>query len=199
MMAPTHIIIGLLTIYPLIHSNPELIVPLTISSIIGSVLPDLDILVQHRKTLHFPILSLPFVTISMLLILINPITIYLLLTSFIISFAIHPWVDIISSGLEKRPWEENSTRAAYNHQKQEWIKPKNLFYDGSITDFSIFTFGIGILFILDYESVIQYKILIFSLFCISFIYTISRKHLPILENYLDENIPQLGWILNKLH
>lgn len=184
MMLPTHILVSILFMLPLITLFPEYTHIIIYSSIIGGIFPDLDMLIgQHRKTLH---------NISLyILILLGSIPIYIIypplgIILFIVSIvaSIHMGFDVLSGGLERKPWLKTSNKAIYNHLTDEWIPPKHTFdYDGSYKDLS-FAILLSIV-IYTYNIQVNYiNIFLGLLLSISILYTFTRKYLPTLENKL---------------
>lgn len=101
--------------------------------------------------------------------------------------SIHSISDILSSGLELRPWEQNSKKSVYNHYNQKWIEPLHIIpYDGSKYDLLLLiSLSIPLFIYLEqpYESII--------ILCdiIGITYTILRKILPDMGTYIIDVIP----------
>mgnify|MGYP006265906321 CR=1 FL=1 len=176
MMLPTHIIVGMFLSLSVLYIEPNYINSVILVSIFGSLIPDLDMYYGHRKTLHYPV----FCSIATLLsfcILIFITNIYSIsLFFFFMTLSIHPLLDILSSGLEIRPWENTSKKAVYNHYSKQWIAPLHIIpYDGSKEDLSV-------LLILSIPLMVYlgqpFYSLIIVLNIIGILYTLSRKILP---------------------
>lgn len=58
MMATTHAAAGVCLVVPLLALSPDLAVPAALGTMLGGVVPDLDLFVgTHRRTLHYPMLG----------------------------------------------------------------------------------------------------------------------------------------------
>lgn len=197
MMLPTHIAIGLTLLTPLIYILPdEFTIPIAVGVIIGSSLPDLDLLYGiHRKTFHSPIYSWSIVIVTAILLLLvqTPTTAALFALCF--GFSQHSLSDVLGGGLEHKPWKRTSEKAVYSHQSKNWWPPKHYAsYDGSPRDLAIFgTLAFASHF--TYGELPYFTYFISGLGLIAIIYTTSRKILPKLDTYLYKHIPQLRPLL----
>lgn len=200
MMLPTHIILGLTFITPLIYILPEeFAFPLAIGVVVGSTLPDLDLLYgTHRKTFHSPIRSwiVVAITTTTFVLFQTPLTAALFAICF--GFSQHSLSDVFGGGLEHKPWEKTSDKAVYNHYHKTWWTPRHYAsYDGSPRDLTIF----GVLSLASFQTygiLPYYSHFVGSLGIIAITYTISRRYLPDLDTYLYKNIPQLRPLLELL-
>ena len=186
-MLPTHALSGMIISLPLFYFKPELAYIGLISGLIGSVFPDSDMYWGHRKTLHYPVYYsvLAFLSLTAFLIYTTPAT--LAISFFLIGCTIHTLSDILTAGLELKPWKQQSKKAVYNHYSQEWIEPKHIIaYDGSKGDLAILlSLSIPLLFILGPKS----KLFVFTMVIIGIIYSLLRKKLPNIGVQLIEYIP----------
>jgi hypothetical protein len=135
MMATTHALAGVAvaTLFTLIH--PEYGSVAMVLAFVGGIFPDLDLYVDHRKTLHFPVYYWLFATGAgaLLLVAAGPVTVGI--AFFFLGAALHSTMDILGSGLELRPWQGRSERAVYNHFKRRWHRPRRwIRYDGAPED-----------------------------------------------------------------
>jgi len=55
MMLPTHALAGMVLALPVALAAPEYAGVVLLAGLLGGVLPDLDLYVAHRKTLHYPV------------------------------------------------------------------------------------------------------------------------------------------------
>lgn len=200
-MLPTHVVFGLLLVTPVVFFF-DLPAGVLYGTVIGSILPDLDLLVGvHRRTLHFPIYSLGIAVVAVILTILYPITELFVLCGVILGFTFHSGSDVFGSGLEVHPWERTSDKAVYNHYTSSWEKPLHyLSYDGSPTDLLALVVGSSILWItwveLDYTPYIR-ELLVVSV-GIGILYTISRRLLPRLDNWIFDNVEWMRPILNLI-
>lgn len=143
MMLPTHALTGLAIAAPLVALAPEFAPVALAGALVGGVLPDLDLYVGHRRTLHYPVgYSLAAVAVgSLALVLATPA---LVAAAFLfVGAALHCQMDRYGGGLELRPWENGSDRAVYDHARGRWRRPKRwVRYDGAPEDV-LLTVGLG--------------------------------------------------------
>lgn len=200
MMLPTHIVLTLLLSICFTVLHPEQTTKIFYVSILAGVFPDLDTLFgQHRKTLHnIQVYSIMMAVVLFCYIIFQTVELFLLLL-FFVGCCFHYLTDIISSGLEKEPWNKTSERSVYNHYTHSWMTPKYIIsYDGSIEDFVIYAISTLIIIYFYYQiSYIEY--IVFILTVAAIIYTAIRKKLPQLEDYLYENYSYIRWFLDTLH
>lgn len=195
MMIFTHILVGILVaaISSLYFLNPLLLV---VSGAVGGFLPDLDMFLTHRKTLHFPIGYSVLSVLLVLVYLLSDFTIVLLLATGVFVAALHSLMDILGGGKEMRPWEETDDRAAFNHITGEWISARRIFYDGSFPDFVLATFC-GVVAVLILPP--TFTISIILLVALSLAYTLLRKYItkiipekyPTFSSYIQEKANQM--------
>jgi hypothetical protein len=139
---------------------------------VGGLLPDIDMLFVHRKTLHYPVVFSILTSILMLLYILTRSDILLIFTVLILAAAIHCLMDMLGGGKEMRPWRETDDRAVYNHIRQRWIEPLRLFYDGSLPD--LFISITSAVLILLFDSV-RIDFWIALLIALAIIYTLFRR------------------------
>jgi len=119
------------SLYPV---NPNALV---VAGIVGGGFPDIDMLLIHRKTLHFPVIySITFIILLPVYIWSGSALVILLLVG-VSAAALHSIMDILGGGKEMRPWRKMDNRAVYNHVTKEWVRPLRVFYDGSIPDLTL--------------------------------------------------------------
>jgi hypothetical protein len=108
MMATTHVFVGLALVAPVAVVDPELATPLAVGAIAGGLTPDLDLVADHRRTFHFPVLGLPAAGLAVGAALLAP---------------------------EMDPWTEPGDRAVYDHLRGRWLRPRRwIRYDGAPED-----------------------------------------------------------------
>ncbi len=107
---------------------------LVIAGMIGGVLPDLDILVEHRKTLHRPLefnLVLALLLLGYVVFQQHFLTLSILLASGLV---LHVVLDVMSQGKTMNPSLRKDDRCVYNHLQEEWVAPKRWVPVGSWKD-----------------------------------------------------------------
>lgn len=133
MMITSHLLVGLFIGFS--ASSLTGIEGLVLFSALGSVFPDLDMFMEHRKTFHRPF---QFLILSVTLFTFYGFSVMLLLpTILFLNASIHSLMDVLCNGKTMRPWRVKDDRAVYNHIKNEWIRPLRFFYDGSPVDLSL--------------------------------------------------------------
>lgn len=161
MMLPTHVLVGMAIATPLVALAPELAPAAIGGALVGSVLPDLDMYVGHRRTLHYPtgysIAAVLAWGAAVLLVSVWPgmlVSVWpgIVAVAFALTGgALHSRMDRYGGGLELRPWEATSDRAVYDHVSGQWRTPKRwVRYDGAPEDL-VLSIGVGLplLFVLD--------------------------------------------------
>ena len=135
-MATTHGFVGLAIAAGVAVVAPELAGPAAIGAIAGGIMPDLDVLADHRKTLHFPVYySLgALIAVPGAALLPGPVTVAVAL--FCVAAAAHALADIIGGIPALRPWAVEKDRAVYVHPADRWVAPRQVIrYDGAPEDF----------------------------------------------------------------
>lgn len=192
-MSPTHIAVGLVLSVPVSASFPEYATPVIVSLIIGSTLPDFDIIfAEHRKTLHYPIVGIIGSILFGLLFIFEEGLLFLLLVCFTVGFSIHGLLDVLGGGIEDEPWKRRDNRGVYSHIRGIWIDARyTIGYDGSLTDLLIYFALIAIFWIfapIGIDTIGYVTLALLSVTAV--VYTAFRKTLfnPV---YMEENHPRI--------
>lgn len=138
MMLPTHALVGLAIATPVAVGVPDLSTSLLVGALVGSILPDVDVLATHRRTLHYPtgyvLASVPVLAVAAL----APTPIIVALAAGLVAAAIHCRMDRYGGSHENRPWERKTDRAVYDHLAGRWRGAKRWTrYDGSSRDLAV--------------------------------------------------------------
>lgn len=137
MMLFTHVLIGILlgAVTSLLASgSPGLLV---LAGAIGGGFPDLDMLLVHRRSLHFPVLySVSSVVLIGAAVVTGSGPLLVAAIAFLAA-ALHSLMDVLGGGKEMRPWRETDDRAVYDHIRGRWVTPLRVFYDGSVPDLGL--------------------------------------------------------------
>ncbi|MFB6135835.1 MAG: metal-dependent hydrolase [Halobacteriaceae archaeon] len=149
MMSTTHAAMGASLAVPVACVAPELAVVVALAAVLGGVFPDLDVVGEHRKALHFPVyywaLALPAAAAA--LAWPGPLT--AALAAFLVAAALHSAVDVLGGGLGLRPWEDDDDRGVYVHPLRRWLRPRRVVrYDGAPEDllaYALFAAPVGLL------------------------------------------------------
>ncbi|GAB7019512.1 metal-dependent hydrolase [Halostagnicola bangensis] len=135
MMATTHVFAGLAVVAPVAYAVPELAVPLAVGAICGGLVPDFDLVLEHRRTLHAPVLGSVAAVGFVALALLAPTAATAALAAFAVAAWLHAMSDALGGGPEMDPWNDRSDRAVYDHVRARWIRPRRwIRYDGAPED-----------------------------------------------------------------
>lgn len=186
-MLPTHALAGMALALPLLVVAPEFAAVALVAGLLGGVVPDLDMYVGHRKTLHYPVYYSAFAVIATAAALLVPTTATVAAALFLLGAAVHSVSDVFGGGLELRPWEGTSDRAVYDHFNGQWIAPRRwVQYDGSPRDLLLSATLAGPL-LLALDGPLRSVVIVAV--AIAGIYTAVRRLLPTLATVLVERVP----------
>ncbi|RQH03323.1 metal-dependent hydrolase [Natrarchaeobius oligotrophus] len=151
MMATTHVFVGLAAVAPIAYAAPELSTPLAAGAILGGLAPDLDLVFEHRRTCHFPVVGVAVAAVAVGVALVAPSPFAVALAAFAAVAWIHAASDAIGGGPEMDPWNDRTERAVYDHVRGRWIRPRRwIRYDGAPEDAAIATaFAVPALLVFD--------------------------------------------------
>jgi hypothetical protein len=172
---------------PVVVIAPELAGVALLAGLAGGVLPDLDMYVGHRKTLHYPVYySLAAVAAVVVAAVVwTAATVVVALVA--LGAAAHSVSDVFGGGLELRPWEATSRRAVYNHHGGRWISPRRwVRYDGAPEDLVLSVALATPLFLVVSG---QFRWLVLGAVCVAGVYTAVRRVLPTLAQELVATLP----------
>ena len=138
MMATTHGFVGLAIAGVVAVIAPEFAIVAAIAGIAGGIFPDLDVLAEHRRTLHFPgyytILCLPAIGVAY--VATDPVTVGVAM--FLVAAALHSLSDALGGTPSATPWESELEHAVYFHPRGQWLPAKRwVRYDGAPEDFAV--------------------------------------------------------------
>jgi hypothetical protein len=138
MMTSTHGFVGALLGVVTGAAIPELAPAVVLVGFVGGMLPDLDLVATHRRSLHFPAYASGLaMLVSGGAVLVGTPTMTLLAV-FSLSVAVHCLMDAFCGGVEVRPWEATSDHGVYNHVTGRWIEPRRwIRYAGAPEDFAL--------------------------------------------------------------
>lgn len=150
-MLPTHALAGMVLALPVALFAPELSGIALAAGLLGGILPDLDMYVGHRKTLHYPFYYSLVGAMAVPLAVAVQSAATVGVAILLVAAAIHSVTDVFGGGLELRPWEGTSDRAVYDHYNGRWLPPRRwIRYDGSPEDFLLsVSLALPLLFVVD--------------------------------------------------
>lgn len=179
MMSTTHAAMGAALSAALVPVAPDLAGVAVLAAIAGGVFPDLDIVFEHRKTLHFPeyywVVTVPMVAIATL----RPTVWAVALAAFFGSAALHSVTDVFGGGLGLRPWKADDERGVYSHWNGRWIAPRRwVRYDGAPEDVALVAV-FAVVPLLVFDGTVQ-TVVVVGL-GVSVAYGLVRRRLPALS------------------
>lgn len=138
MMATTHVFVALAVVAPVAYAVPEFAPALAVGAILGGLVPDFDLLFEHRRTFHFPLLGGVVTGVVLPAAAIVPSSLTVGVAAFVTAAWLHAASDALGGGPEMDPWTNPSDRAVYDHVRKQWISPRRwIRYDGAPEDAAI--------------------------------------------------------------
>ncbi|MFB6194996.1 MAG: metal-dependent hydrolase [Haloplanus sp.] len=194
MMLPTHALGGMLLALPVALAFPEFSSVALGAGFLGGAVPDLDMYVGHRRTLHYPVYYAAFAGMGALALALAPSSATVAAATFLAAAATHSVADIFGGGLELRPWEATSTRAVYDHYHGRWIAPRRWIpYDGAPTDLLVsVAVAVPLLTVVDQPL----RWLVGGALVVAVAYAAVRRVLPTVAERLVAGLPL--WLLAYL-
>lgn len=187
MMLPTHILMGMLLALPVAVLAPETAGWALLAGGIGGLVPDLDMYVGHRKTLHFPILYPVLAGGATLLAVAVPSVPTVALAIAALAAAVHCIADVFGGGLELRPWEATSDRAVYDHVRGTWIAPRRWIpYDGAPADL-VLSVVVAVPLLATLDGYVTWTI--GAVLAVATVYAALRRVLPVMAVRLVGHLP----------
>lgn len=187
-MLPTHALVGMALALPVAAVAPEFAGVALLWGFLGGGIPDLDMYVGHRKTLHFPVYYSVAGAAATGLALLSPTVATVAAATFLTGAAVHCVTDVFGGGLELRPWEGASDRAVYDHHRERWIAPRRwVDYDGSPQDLLLsVSVGLPLLLVVDEP----FRWLVAAMLVVAAVYTALRRRLADLAATLANLLPE---------
>ena len=182
MMLPTHALAGMALALPVALLLPGFAESALLAGFLGGVLPDLDLYVGHRKSLHFPVYYAALAVPALALAALSPGVWTLGLALGLAAAALHSAGDVLGGGLELRPWEGTSERAVYDHHREQWLAPRRLVsYDGSPGDL-LLSLALGAPLLATLGGPLRW--LVAGTLAVAVVYTTVRRLLPAMATAL---------------
>jgi hypothetical protein len=176
-MAPTHAVVGLLLATPVALVAPELAPSVAVAAVIGSLAPDLDMVVgTHRRTLHLPVLAWPPALLAGGAALVSPTPWLVSLSAFLLAAAVHPLCDLLGGSSEPSPWLAETDRGVYSHVHRRWVAPRRLVrYDGSPGDLAVAA-AVAVAPLLVFGPTVEPAVV--ACLLVGTVYAVVRKRVP---------------------
>ncbi|MBX0349087.1 metal-dependent hydrolase [Halomicroarcula pellucida] len=136
MMALTHGAVSVALVALATPALPDTVaLPLLVVAFLGGILPDLDIVADHRKTLHYPVGYSVLAFLLAVGYVVAPSGTLLLAAVLVGSAAVHTCSDVLAGSVEAEPWNPTTERAVYNHALGAWHRPRRYVrYSGAPED-----------------------------------------------------------------
>jgi hypothetical protein len=135
MMATTHVLAGILLGLGALAVAPVESSAVVLAAALGGLFPDVDLLWEHRRTLHFPGWGTIAALIATAVAVVVPTVATVSVAAFFAAMALHAVSDALGGGLSLRPWVPSSDRGVYEHVRGRWHRPRRLIrYDGAPED-----------------------------------------------------------------
>lgn len=187
MMLPTHVLMGMVLALPVAVLAPETAGWALLAGAVGGLVPDLDMYVGHRKTLHYPVIYPVLAGVFTVLAVVVPSVPTVALAIAAVAAAVHCVADVFGGGLELRPWEATADRAVYDHVRGTWIAPRRwISYDGAPADLVLsVVIAAPLLLTLDGLATVG----IGAVLAVATVYAALRRVLPVLAVRLVGHLP----------
>lgn len=183
MMTTTHAAMGASAATLLVPVAPEWAPIAALAAVAGGVFPDLDVLFDHRKTLHYHDYYWIAAALAAALAVVRPSVWTVGAAAFLAAAGLHSLSDLAGGGLALRPWITDDDRGVYAHRRGEWLPPRRwIRYDGAPEDL-LATVVFGVVPYLVFDGPI--RALLVAGVAVGTVYTLLRKRLPDLyESYV---------------
>lgn len=186
-MATTHALIGAALAAVTVVVAPELAPVAMAAGFVGGLVPDFDLYVGHRRTLHFPVYYTLAAIPALVAAFVVPTPGTVALAWLLVGAATHAAMDVLGGGLELRPWDGRSERAVYSHYHGTWLRPRRWVpYDGAPQDLAL-AVVVGLPALLVARAPIQQAIA--TALVVSMGYTVLRKPLAEVAAVLAGFVP----------
>lgn len=190
MMALTHGFMGLALAVLALPVVSEHVAPLVLlGAFLGGLVPDLDVVARHRRSLHYPIGYATATAFCLVFALLTGTFLAVLATVTVGAAALHSLVDILGGSVERAPWDPTTERAVYNHVVGVWHRPRRYVrYSGAPEDFLLCGAFAAVVLASPVTTAATDAVLA-SLVACAGLYTLGRKRLHRLPGLLAVLLP----------
>lgn len=191
MMAVTHALLGLalatlsLPVLSAVAPAPAMLAV----AFGGSLVPDLDLVAEHRRTLHFPFVAPLLAGIVGLVAVATGWTTGALVAVALGAAGFHALTDVFGGSPEAEPWNPTSDLAVFNHVLGRWHRARRYVrYSGAPEDFGLALLS-GCTVVLLPGTDARVDTLVAGVLVVSGCYTLGRKRLGSLPGLVDSVVP----------
>ena len=103
---------------------PALVPAATAVGFLGGALPDVDLLLTHRRTAHYPVLAAIAAIPTAGAAAVLGTGAALLVAVFVLALAGHALMDVFAGGVGAGPRSTGSDRGVYDHARGRWLRPR---------------------------------------------------------------------------
>jgi hypothetical protein len=191
MMATTHGFVALALAVALLPDAPGEAAPGVVlaAAFLGGVAPDLDLLADHRKTLHFPVVGSALAAAVIAVAALTGSGEAVVAGTFLGAAGVHAVSDVLGGSAEPEPWNPTTGRGVYDHVAGVWRRPRRFVrYSGSPGDFLLCIPFAGVA-VLTPATGPTADAAILAVLVLSGVYTAVRRRLGTLAQALSGAVP----------
>jgi hypothetical protein len=191
MIAVTHALLGLalatlsLPVLSAFASAPVVLA----AAFVGSLLPDLDIVAEHRRTLHFPVAAPVLAGVVGVVAVVAESAIGALAAVALGAAGLHALSDVFGGSPETEPWNPTSDIAVFNHVLGRWHRARRYVRYSRAPE----NFGLALCFgcttVLAPGTGARVDGLVAVVLVVSGCYTLGRKRLISLSGIVGSVVP----------
>lgn len=175
MMATTHVFAGLAAVAPVAYLVPEFAVPLAVGAILGGLAPDFDLVLDHRRSFHYPVAGAVPALLTVGLAVLVPAPLSAAIAAGTVAAWLHAVSDALGGGPEMDPWANPSDRAVYDHVHGRWLRPRRwIRYDGAPEDAAL-AVALAVPALVVYDGWLT--IVVLGAVALSLVYALLRRRL----------------------
>lgn len=185
MMAPTHVLVGLVFAAAVARVDPALGMAAAAGGAVGGLAPDTDMFVgQHRRTLHAPVWGFVPAVAAVAVALARPTSPSVAVAVGLVAAAVHSASDVLGGGRELRPWERTNRDGVYCHAAGRWLRARYVVpYDGSTQD-ALLAAMLAVPVVVTFAGPVRW--LAVGLVLVGGLYALVRRHVPdYVEPYIE--------------
>jgi len=189
-MATTHGLVGAgLVVLALPGLPDEVAAPLVVAAFAGGLLPDLDVVATHRRTLHYPVGFSLLAVLAGVVAATTGSTAALVLTAAVGSAAVHALSDVFGGSPEDEPWNPSREIAVYDHVNRRWYRARRwVRYSGAPEDFLLAAIA-GSVAVLSPATGPVLDAALCGVIAVTGLFALARKHLDVLAGVALALVP----------